>query len=89
MLRTVEIQQGVTGVRILNGPVTYSPETWTELGVCIYEEETHNSPDMSKSGSKHSTQRLPELRDIPKCNRDDIYWYIRMSTDPPVVDLKD
>ena len=34
----------------------------------------------------YSTPRLSEVRDFPRCNKADIDWYVRMPTDPPLVD---
>ena len=36
----------------------------------------------------HSTPKLPEVEDIPKCKNTDIDRYIGMPTGPPMVDLK-
>ena len=52
----------------------------------MQEGETHNLPDVSKAGGKHSTSRLPEVMDVPRCNNADIDWYMRMPTDPPPID---
>ena len=48
-------------------------ETWTKLGELMLDEETHSSPEMSKDGWKHSTPRLPEVLDFPRCNKADIW----------------
>ena len=50
----------------------------------MQEEETQNSPDMSKYGWNHSTPRLLEVLDFPRCNNAGM----RMSIDWPLVDSK-
>ena len=37
---------------------------------------------------KHSTPRLPEVVDFPRCNNADIDWYVSMPANPPPGDPK-
>ena len=94
ILRTVgsqgaSIQQGVTRIRILNLAVTHSARNLDIPGEPKLEEKTHNLPDMSKRGQKHSTPRFPQVVESLRYNRADIDWYMRMPTDPPLADPKD
>ena len=50
--------------------------------------EIHISPDMSKDGLKHSTPRLPEVAHFPRCNNADIDLYMRIPSNPSLVDPK-
>ena len=54
----------------------------------MWEEETRNLPEMSKDDSRHSTPRLPEIVEFPRCNNAGIEWYRWMLVDPPVVGPK-
>ena len=54
----------------------------------IQEEETHNLPDTSKDGWKHSSPKPPVVVDFPWYNSARIEWYGRLPTDPPLVDPK-
>ena len=51
----------------------------------MWEEETHNSPETSKNGCRHSTLMPLEVVEIQRCNNVGIEWYSRMPTDPPLV----
>ena len=53
----------------------------------MQEEEAHNSPEMTWDHLKHSTLRLLEVVDFPRCHNADIDWYMRMPMDPPLVCL--
>ena len=68
--------------------MTVLPETWTELGEAIQKEEVHNSPDMPRDDWICLIPRLPELVGLPRFQRTDIDWYMRMPTDPPLVNPK-
>ena len=60
---------------------------WTELKELIQEEETHTLPEcprMVESILPQGSQRV----DFPRCNNDEIDWYMKMQTDPPQVDPK-
>ena len=44
------------------------PETWTEPEELEPEEETHNLPEKSKDGWRHSTPRPPQAVEFPSWN---------------------
>ena len=50
----------------------------------MQEEETHNLPEMSKDGLRHSTPRPPEVVEIPRCNNVGIMWNEKMPAGPPL-----
>ena len=54
----------------------------------MQEEETHNLPDTSKDGWRHSTPRPPEVVEIPRCNNGGIEWNERMQVGPHLKGLK-
>ena len=41
----------------------------------LVQEETHNLPETSKDGWRHSTPRPPEVVEISRCNNAGIEWY--------------
>ena len=52
------------------------------------QEETHNSPDISKNGWKHLTQRVLEVVGFTRCNHADIDQCVRIPGNPPLVESK-
>ena len=68
----VSIQQAATKISTLNLPVMFSARSLDRTKGMLEEEETHNSPDISMDGWKHSIPRPSEVRDFPRCN---IFWH--------------
>ena len=64
------------------------PDTWTEAEELMWGEERHNLPDTSKDGWMHSTSRPQDVVHFPWCNTADTTWYMRLPTDPPLVEPK-
>ena len=52
------------------------------------EEETHNLPEMSKDGWRHSIPRPPEVVEFPRCNNAGFEWYGRLPADPSLLGPK-
>ena len=65
------------------------PGTWTEPGEKKQKEGIYNLLNMSKGVWKQTMPRLQGVVDFPRFNRTDIEWYIRMPTDPSLVDPKE
>ena len=50
----------------------------------MLEEETHNLPEISMDGDRHSTPRPHDVVEIPMCNNAGIEWNKKMPAGPPL-----
>ena len=52
------------------------------------DDKTYNVHDTLKDGRRHSAPSPHVAVEFLWCNNADIQWYGRMTTDPPLIDLK-